>query len=324
MLASSLSGLELIRLQSESLEVSVLPSVGAKILDLIDRTTGSNFLWHNPRIAPQTYPIEANFDNYWCGGWDDAFPTCETCLYNGEAYPNLGELRSLRWEVDALDATALEPSVYLTSFGPISPIKARKVVRLCKGSVETEFSVHHIGHHPIDFIWGTHPAYVIEPDCVLHIPARTGIVGQSNHPRLGESGQRYKWPLLKTRDDSVDMSRIGPRGQLSAGHYATDLAAGWYALEYPGRQTGLLFEFPLDVCPYLWLWLSYGGWRGHYVAVVEPWTSCPVTLSEAVTAQTHRTLLPGDIFSCVVRATPWRPPMTLWRLLEERSLALVE
>jgi len=209
MIASSSSGPQLLRLRSESLEVSILPEVGAKLFDLIDRTNGRNFLWHNPRIAPQIYPIEANFDNYWCGGWDDGFPTCETCAHNGEVYPNLGELRSLRWEVDALDVTALEPSVCLTSFGPISPIKARKIVRLCNGSVETEFSVHHIGHHPIDFIWGTHPAYVIESDCVLHIPARTGIVGQANHLRLGEPGQRYEWPLLKTRDDSVDMSRIG-------------------------------------------------------------------------------------------------------------------
>ncbi|HXE15339.1 MAG TPA: hypothetical protein VN633_24655 [Bryobacteraceae bacterium] len=323
MITSSSSDPQILRLRSESLDISILPEVGGKILDLIDRTTGHNFLWHNPRIAPQTYPIEANFDNYWCGGWDDGFPTCEACVHNGEAYPNLGELRSIRWEIDPLDAGASEPSITLTSFGPISPIKARKIVRLCNGSVETEFSVHHIGHHPIDFIWGTHPAYAIQPGCVIHIPARTGIVGQANHPRLGEPGQRYEWPLIKTRGDSVDMSRVEPPGKLSTGHYATDLTAGWYALEYPDRQTGLLFEFPLDVCPYLWLWLSYGGWRGHYVAVIEPWTSCPVTLSEAIIAKTHRTLSPGDVFSCMVRATPWRLPVTLRQLLTERNLARV-
>ena len=312
--------LEPVRLQSDSLEVSILPELGAKLFDLIDRTTGHNFLWHNPRIAPQRYPIEANFDNYWCGGWDDGFPTCEACSHNGEVYPNLGELRSLQWKIAALDLVAPEPFVTLTSFGPISPVRARKIVRLSNGSVETEFHVHHIGHHPIDFIWGTHPAYAIEPGCVIHIPARSGIVGQTNHPHLGEPGQRYEWPRLETVEGAVDMSRVGPPGKLSAGHYATDLAAGWYALEYPDRQTGLLVEFPPGLCPYLWLWLSYGGWRGYYVAVIEPWTSHPVTLSEAVAAKTHRTLLPGDSFSCTVRATPWRAPMTLGQLLAEHNL----
>lgn len=324
MIETPLAALEQVRLQSDSLEVSILPEVGAKLFDLIDQTTGHNFLWHNPRIAPQTYPIGANFDNYWCGGWDDGFPTCEACAHNGEMYPNLGELRSLRWKIDALDSGALEPSVVLTSFGPITPVRAQKIVRLSNGSIEIEFSVHHLGHHPIDFIWGSHPAYAIQPGCVIHIPARFGIVAQANHPRLGEPGQRYQWPLLKTLEDIVDMSRVCPPGKLSAGHYATDLAAGWYALEYPDRQTGLLVEFPLEVCPYLWLWLSYGGWRGHYVAVIEPWTSHPVTLSEAVAAKTHRTLLPGDSFSCVVRATPWRLPMTLGQLLAEHNLPPIE
>ena len=69
------TSLRVLHLQNSSLEVSVLPEIGAKIYDVIHRPTDHNFLWHNPRIRPQTYAVEANFDNYWCGGWDDAFPT---------------------------------------------------------------------------------------------------------------------------------------------------------------------------------------------------------------------------------------------------------
>jgi hypothetical protein len=309
-----------IRLENESLAISVLPDVGAKFFDLILKTTGHNFLWHNPRIAPRTYPIEANFDNYWCGGWDDGFPTCEACTHNGEFYPNLGELRSAPWEVNSLDASAAEPSITLSVFGPISPIEARKTIRLRKCSLEVEFNINHVGHVPIDFIWGTHPAYAIEPGCIIHIPARTGIVGQANQPILGHPGQRYDWPILNTSQGSLDISYILGPGELSAGHYATDLAAGWYAIEYPKRHMGILFEFPLETCPYLWLWLSYGGWRGYYVVVIEPWTGCPVTLSEAVAAKTHRVLNPGESFSCTVRATPWSSPATLLELLRDRHL----
>jgi len=106
--------------------ISILPAMGAKIFDLIHRPTGQNFLWHNPRIILQPYPIEANFDNYWCGGRDDGFPTCEACTHNGEQYPNLGELRSVRWTVDAAD----ESSVAMSAFGPISPVKVQKRVTL--------------------------------------------------------------------------------------------------------------------------------------------------------------------------------------------------
>jgi galactose mutarotase-like enzyme len=306
-----------LRLQNDSLSVSILPNVGAKIYDLIARNSGYNFLWHNPRIAPQTYPIEANFDNYWCGGWDDGFPTCEACSHSGEQYPNLGELRSLHWTVEEQG----ESSVSLSAFGPISPIKAHKQIRLREASLESEFTIQHQGFLPIDYLWGTHPAYAVEPGCVLHIPARSGIVGQANHISLGEPGQQYPWPNLTAANGLIDMSVLQPAGPYSAGHYATDLEAGWYAIEYPQRGIGLLFEFPLDLCPYLWLWLSYGGWRGYYLAVVEPWTSYPVTLSDAVAAGTQRVLKPGEQIAFKTRITPWSSPATLASVLRENGLA---
>jgi hypothetical protein len=309
MASSRLSHLEKLPLRNEILEITVLPDVGAKLLDLTYIPTSQNFLWHNPRIEPQTYPIESNFDNYWCGGWDDGFPTCEACVHNGENYPNLGELRSLSWKIDGDHSLSY---VKLSAKGPISPVEAQKEVRLLGSTLEVRFAVRHVGYEPLNFIWGTHPAYAITPDCVLHIPARKGCVGQS--------GQLYKWPLLETSDGVLDMSRALAPGKFSAGHYAMELDAGWYAVEYPNRQSGLLFEFPLDICPYLWLWLSYGGWRGYYVAVVEPWTSCPVTLTEAVAANTHRILEPGGSFSCTVRATPWSKPSTLQTLLETKGI----
>ena len=313
---SSYPGVPSLRLQSAALEITVLPGIGAKIFDLTYRPTGQSLLWHNPRIAPQSYPVDANFDNYWCGGWDDAFPTCEACTHQGEQYPNLGELRSVPWDVVTQGASEVE----LSAGGPISPVKARKQIRLTGDSLEMTFSVKHVGHSAMDFIWGTHPAWAVTPDCILRIPARRGIVGYATRPMLGEPGQQYDWPVLHSSDAGVDMSRLLPPGPYAAGHYATDLSAGWYAIEYPKENSGVLFEFPLETCPYLWMWLSYGGWRGYYVAVVEPWTSCPVTLSDAVSARTHRVLKPGETFSCKVRATPWQGLGGLPNLLAQRGL----
>ena len=279
----------------------MLPDVGAKIFDLIHRPTGFNFLWHNPRIQPQPYPVDANFDNYWCGGWDDGFPTCEPCTFRGEQYPGLGELRSLRWTVEE----ASSEHVVLSAFGPINPVAAKKTVRLNGGSVEMIFEIENLGPAGIDFLWGTHPAWAVSDQTVLHVPARTGIVGVSLHPSLGVPGQRYAWPSLETPQGVVNLSKVlGPHANLACGHYATDLTAGWYAVEHCDRAQSLLFEFDRQTCPHLWMWLSYGGWRGYHVAIIEPWTSCPVTLSEAQLAGTHRHLEPGELFRTSVRATP--------------------
>src|SRR6476469_5021577 len=91
---------EVVDLENDWLRAQILPAVGCKMQSLICKQTGRQILWQNPRVRPRPYPIDANFDNYWSGGWDDGFPTCDACVYNGESYPNLGELRSLEWSVD--------------------------------------------------------------------------------------------------------------------------------------------------------------------------------------------------------------------------------
>jgi hypothetical protein len=296
-------------LESDSLRASVLPTVGAKIYDLVWKPTSRNLLWHNPRILPQTYPIDANFDNYWCGGWDDGFPTCDGCEYRGEQYPSLGELRSVRWQVNVASTDGEKALVKLTAFGPISPVRVEKTVTLMAKQpvLQMRYEITNLGPLPLEFIWGTHPALEVHEDLIMRIPARTGIVGQATDPRLGTPGQRYAWPLLETPKGVVDMSRVQSiDAKVACGHYALDLEAGWYAVEDKRTGEGFLLKFPLAECPYLWMWLVYGGWRGYHHIIVEPWTSYPNKLADAVRQNTHRTLSPGERFLVEVTATVYR------------------
>ncbi len=307
--------LRAVELENDWLRVTILPDVGAKIYDLVWKPTGKNFLWHNPRIAPQTYPVEGNFDNYWCGGWDDAFPTCDACEYRGEQFPNLGELRSVRWNVELARSEGGSAETRLVAYGPISPVKAEKSVLLDADSplLRMRYEITNLGPLPLEFIWGTHPALHPDSDTILHVPARTGIVGQASHPRLGTPGERYSWPGLETPYGRTDMSRVqAAEAGIYCGHYTTDFQEGWYSVENTQTGEGFLLRFPLEVCPYLWMWLVYGGWRGYYHIILEPWTSYPVNLAEAVRNGSARRLGPGEKFTVEVRATVYTSPET-WK-----------
>jgi len=308
-LVSRIHDLEAIVLETDGLRASVLPEVGAKIYDFIWKPTGRNFLWHNPRILPQTYPVDGNFDNYWCGRWDDGFPTCDPCDYRGESYPGLGELRSVKWRLQDSGADDERVFVKLLAFGPISPVRAEKTVTLLKHSpvLRMSYEITNLGPSPLEFIWGTHPSLEANEDLILRIPAKTGIVGQATDPRLGTPGQRYAWPRLETPTGVTDMSRVlGIDAGIACGHYATDLEAGWYAVESTKSGEGFLLRFPLPLCPYLWMWLVYGGWRGYHHIIIEPWTGYPNKLTEAVQQKTHRSLAPGERFAVQVAATVYR------------------
>ena len=299
--------------ESDTLRVTILPDVGAKIYDLVSKASGRNFLWHNPRIAPVAYPVDGNFDNYWCGGWDDGFPTCDACTVGGEQYPNLGELRSVRWTLTEAGQADGNPFIALMAFGPISPVRASKRITLNSRAAEIriQYEYSNVGPLSFPFIWGTHPALDPREGMVLRIPARTGVVGQASDPALGVPGQRYAWPTLETPAGKLDMSRTLPLSAgLGCGHYAIDLESGWYAAEDANSGEGFLLKFSKDACPCLWMWLTYGGWRGYQHVILEPWTSVPINLAEAVKAGTARLLAPGQSFSTEVVATIYAPPET--------------
>jgi hypothetical protein len=302
-------------LENRWLKVRVLPDLGAKIYDLIWKPTGRNFLWHNPRIPPQTFPVEADFDNYWCGGWDDAFPTCDECVFRGQRYPSLGELRSLRWNVDSVVRRGRDVEAQLSTFGPISPVKAVKTVTVEELSpiVRMQYKITNLGPMSVDFIWGTHPAVTINEHTILRIPAKRGIVAQCTQPGWGKPGQRYDWPVLEAEAGRGEMDKVRDiHANLCFGHYVVDLAEGAYAIEDTSSGEGFLLRFPLQQCPSLWLWLNYGGWRGLHHVIVEPWTSVPVNLAQAYEQKTSRCLKPGEEFSVEINATVYHKPET-WR-----------
>ena len=294
-------------IENQWLRAVILPEVGAKIYDLLWKPAARRLLWRNRRVEPQVYPVEGIFDNYWCGGWDDCFPTCDPCTHGGEQYPGLGELRSLRWTVDRAESRR----AMLSIFGPISPVRVEKSVVLDADApaLRMRHTITNIGHRPIDFLWGTHPALNVSVGDRLRIPARKALVGEASTPAFGTAGSEYDWPLLP---DGTDMSLVPAATGEFCGHYATELEGGWYAVETPSAGSGFLLRFPLETCPVLWLWLNYGGYRGHYHVVAEPWTSRPVNLAEAVRLGTARRLEVAATFEVEVAATAYDAPET-WR-----------
>ena len=69
-----LGSLTTLDLENRWLKVRLLPEIGAKIYDLIWKPTGKNFLWHNPRIAPQVYPSKRTLTIIGAGAGTMRFP----------------------------------------------------------------------------------------------------------------------------------------------------------------------------------------------------------------------------------------------------------
>ena len=175
---------------------------------------------------------------------------------------------------------------------------------------------------PVDFMWGHHPAFgapFLKDGVRLFVPAG---VAQAHTPQflpssLLEPGAAFAWPLAQVRGVEIplDLSLVpGPQAGFGELLYLSQLTAGWYAVIDPSQKLGFGLAWDHKVMPNLWLWQVYGAapgypwWDRVYVVALEPWTSIPNNLNQAIASGTQATLKGGEriTFKCTATAIAGR------------------
>ena len=85
--------------------------------------------------------------------------------------------------------------------------------------------------------------------------------------------------------------------------YVRDLPQPWCGVEDERQGASIRMDFNASKLPFVWLFLSYGGWRNVYTAVLEPCSNLPKDLSEAVRLRQSARLEPGQEFRTTVSVT---------------------
>ncbi|MHB8958269.1 MAG: aldose epimerase family protein [Candidatus Limnocylindrales bacterium] len=297
-------GIPAIVLENGLVSVTAVPSMGGHVASLVDVRAERELLWRNPRLTPRLAPYGAWFDDWWTGGWDEVFPGGDLSTLHDERLPYMGELWCLPWTASsraAIDGT--EASVTATALGNIAAARFTRTLELRAGEpvLWASYRIENLDVHPLPFTWGVHPAFAVTADHRIDLPANGGMeVGVASSPLMGVVGQRYAWPSLPistaaARDGVHDMaSALGREAGVFGGHWATDLADGWLALTDVAARRGVALVFDREVFPNAWLWQVFGGWRGHQLLAMEPWTSRPQDIDGAVAAGRARVLAPGE------------------------------
>jgi galactose mutarotase-like enzyme len=313
-------GMECLRLENEHLALEILPELGAKIHRIVDKARDEDVLWHAPRITPHTVPFGANFDDHWSGTWDEVFPGGVAAVNrHGDAIPYMGELwtQHARWHVE--ESSEQRVVLVFSILTPITPARWQRRLTLEAGSsaIRLDYRIENVGLRPFDFNFGLHPAQAVSPAHRIDVPARLGEVDEDGGGVLGRNGETYEWPML----GELDVRRVlGPEALDFTLHYLTDLTDGWLACTDTTARRGFGLTFDRTVFPVVWMWLSYGGFRGAYHAVVEPWTGYPSSLPDAVTAGRARSLAPSEAFETSISAVVYGGVESVSRLQSDGSV----
>ena len=294
------AGQPLVRLENSTLSADVLPAMGGKILNLVDKAADRNVLWRNPRVPIRPGPLQANVDDYFAGGWDDAFPTGDACLNeDGDQLPYMGELWNLPLRAEVERAGPSEGIVILEGSTPITPARWTRTLRLRADEpvLRVHTRIENVGYKPFSYCWGSHPSLAVHEGMRLDVPATRGEVTDAGTGSiLGELGETYDHPFLRAGSPAAHDVRwvLAPSSACHSLHALTDLTAGWAAATDPHTRRGFGIAFDASIHRCVWQWMAYGGFRGWYHAILEPWTAPQPSLADARAAGTARALAPGE------------------------------
>ena len=297
-------GLQVVRLENQQLRVDILPQLGAKIYSFIHQPSGRELLWHNPHLTPATVPFGAKFDDHWCGGWDELIPNDVPVAFpNGDSLPDHGEVWCQPSEWEVVEAGGEVASVRFTSFGRVLPTRFEKLVTIRGGEpfIRLHYKFTNSGSQPLPFLWNIHPPMVVSQDTRLDVPAQTGFVDPWNRERF-EAGAQFEWPYASTsQGERVDLRLVAPSSASVADFfYLPDVRQGWYAVTDQAARVGFGLVFPLEVFPHLWLFRTFGGWRGLNTLILEASTGYPNDLRIAQSEGHCAVLAAGASFEAEV------------------------
>jgi len=308
-------GLRTMFLENECLRIGILLDKGADIFQFLDKKTDTDFLWRSPNgiVNPHNYRetiahSSGSFLDFYHGGWQEIFPGGGPVNYRGADLGLHGEVTHLGWDYAILADCEDEIAVCFSVKCLRTPFLLERTLRLManKPVLFIEEKLTNLSPEAQEFMWGHHPAFgapFLHEGVHLQVPAGTASAHSPQFAASGilQPGTEFAWPVAQAAGREIDFSKVSSS---SAGFseliYLKDLTAGWYALIDAEREVGFGLSWPLEVFPYLWFWPVYGKapgypwWDRVYCLALEPWTSIPNNLNDAIKNNTQRHLKGGE------------------------------
>jgi len=304
------SGIDRIRLQSDTLTVTILPTAGGNISELVDLRTGRNWLWANPHI-----PIQRNRrgDDYGydldSGGWDEILlsVTADELDLPGNqvrSIPDHGDLIRREWSVVDTDRGGARCDLQVS--GELLNYDFRRSVVLAadRAQMLVNYSLTNNDRMAWPWYWCAHALIAVQPDMQIELPAELPFRVESSSLEPGLAEQPQAWPGFELPGSMpLDLSRSfaasGHQQNFAAKIFVKSPDNGSISVAVPGSDEKLTMVFDRHQLPWLGLWINNYGWSGcgsaPYVNLgIEPSTTPYDSVSEAIRHNAVALLEPGE------------------------------
>lgn len=292
----TIQGFKVVGLGSDAVDIRVIPALGAKILSLVDRRTGREWMWR----PPGDLKLFANrtgdsFLDSTLVGADECVPTVLDCIWKGRNLTDHGEAWTEAWNYDS-GGDAIVTRLVL----PISPFTIQRTVTVDDATVTLDYELTNTGDEPEEYVWALHPMMTIRPGERLALPAEVDEVRSDTAINFEHSGRGDRWRWPGSGWDRVDAIERGDAVKL----FTAPLREGWAEIRHEDTGEGIRYDWDTGELNTLGVWINRGGWDGYHHVAIEPTHGAPDPLDLAVRKwKRHATLAPGASTAWTVRIT---------------------
>src|SRR3989304_7213990 len=285
------NSLDNVLIENDFILAVFLPSLGSKMIRLVNKQTGTQFLLE-PQGKERRYSVPKygeEFSDKFAYGFDDCFPTVASTLKKinmpGGGFPDHGELWSRQWNC-GLD----NEKIVFSISGVREKYSIDKAVSLEGNKLIIEYSLKSLSDKEFYYIWSAHPLLIVSPGdkIILPMEVKNVLLDWSSDNKTFPANQVCQWPMLEKGEKAVDFSSVKEMEfNKSVKCFTGKLQSGYAGLYRSGIDQTILFSFSPAEISYLGIWLCYGGWplkssHKQLTVALEPANGRPDSLVEAV------------------------------------------
>lgn len=293
-------------LENARVRATIIPSLGGRVWELVDRVRDRQWIWHRHDVDLAASLPGSDYDSVWAGGWEELFPNDARGEFEGRSLPDHGHWWTSAWTV--IEATAGGEAVVRLATTTSAPATlCVKEFRLAADSdtIHVSYRIESHETEPFHFLFKQHLPIALSPSCELALPGGRVTPVDPSFGTLLPGPEPFDWPVATGPDGrQVDLRRVPDRSSaLREFVYVADLPESWCGADDLAQRASIRMQFDDGQVPFVWLFLSYGGWNGCYTAVLEPCTNMPKDLAAALQAGNCARLSPGGVFETRVSVT---------------------
>ena len=302
---TSVGAFDAIALENAHVRAVVIPTLGGRVWELEDRARRHQWIWHRPDVPLTASTLGTAYDDVWAGGWEELFPNDAPGTFEGRSLPDHGEWWTMKWDVSDCSGGA---SARLQLSAETTVIKAfcTKEFELDSDAMAltVSYRIRSEEREPFTFLFKQHLPVELVPGCRLMLPGGRVRSVDPSFSTLAHGEGTFDWPMARSSSgQEIDLAVVPPSTSRAKEFvYVSDLPHAWCGIEHPAGAS-IRMDFDRQTLPFVWLFLTYGGWRDLYTAVLEPCSNMPKDLADATRLGQAARLDPGQDFRTSVSVT---------------------